>query len=56
MPQWMLFQQMQIPFPAPIGWVTIICNSHPRGSDALFWSLWALQEHSTQIFMQLQPS
>ena len=28
------------------------CNSHSKGSDALFWLPWALYTHGAQTYMQ----
>ena len=36
-------------FPASSWQLTTVCNSSSRGSDALFWPLWALGAH---IFIQ----
>lgn len=33
-------------------WLTTVCNSSSRGSDALLWSLQALQTHDVQTYMQ----
>lgn len=44
MAQWFwalaLFQRIQGQPPAPIWWLTIICNSTSKGSDTIFWSPW----------------
>ena len=42
---WLLFQRTQIPFPKPTQQHTTTCNSGSRGSDTLFWRLWAPGTH-----------
>lgn len=36
---WLFFLRSQVWFPAPTWWLTIICNSSFRSSNALFWPL-----------------
>lgn len=38
----------QVPFAKLICWLTTICNSTPKGPDALFWPLQVLDVHGTQ--------
>ena len=42
MAQWLILQGTGVCFLAPVWQLRTICNSGSRGSDALFWPLWAL--------------
>ena len=44
--RWLLLDRTWVQFPAPTWWLTAICSSSSRRSNALFWPLWALHTHS----------
>ena len=50
--RWLLLQRTSVQFPVPIRGLTTVCNSSPRGSDALFWPLQALHTCQTQTYLQ----
>jgi hypothetical protein len=45
---WYLSQKTRVQFPALIWCLTMVCNSSPRGSGALFWYPQALDTHGIQ--------
>lgn len=48
----LLVEQGSARFPAPIWQLRTVCNSNPRGSDALYCPPQAMHAPSTQVYMQ----